>query len=475
MLPWLSEGTAENSDSPFELLRLACGLNPIGYQQRMRALKALRAAVRAREDEFVRAISDDFGGRSREETLTFEVFAIYSQINHARRHLKKWMKRRAVSGAWFLQPSRAFYQYQALGVVGIIGTWNYPLLLTIGPMIEAIAAGNRVMVKPSEMAERTGRLIADLIAKTFPSDYVGCVLGGAEASRAFSELPFDHLFFTGSARVGQEVMRAAAQNLTPVTLELGGKSPVILHASYPLDLAAGRIMAGKLTNAGQTCVAPDYVLVQEGQLERFELAARRAVKRLYPALANNPDYTRLAGARQFARVSELVADAARKGARVALMNPADEELSGVFPPALIFDVTDEMAVMREEIFGPVLPVVSYRTMEEAVAYVNARPRPLALYYFDEDRGRVDEVLARTMSGGVTVNDCLFHLGQPNLPFGGVGPSGMGQYHGFDGFVTFSKKRGVMVQRRWAATGLLRAPFAGWRKRIIQAMLWLAGR
>jgi len=437
----------------------------------MRALKDLRKAVRARQEELVQAVSEDFGGRSRQETLALEVFAIYSQINHARRNLKRWMKRRAVKGAWFLQPSRAFYQYQALGVVGVIGTWNYPLLLTLGPLIEALAAGNRVMIKPSEMAERTADVIADMIAKTFPEDYVTCVLGGAEMAREFSELPFDHLFFTGSARVGEQVLRAAAANLTPVTLELGGKCPVILHKSYPLRRAVERIMVGKLYNAGQTCVAPDYVMVSEGRLEEFELLAREHVRRLYPELAGNSDYTRMAGVKQYDRVAELVADAARKGARVVSMGAGGD---GAFPPTLIFEATDEMAVMREEIFGPVLVVVSYRTMEEAIAFVNARPRPLALYYFDENPRRVDELLARTMSGGVTVNDCIFHLGQPNLPFGGVGRSGMGQYHGSDGFVTFSKKRGVMVQRRWAATGLLHAPFGALAKELIRAMLWVEG-
>jgi coniferyl-aldehyde dehydrogenase len=437
----------------------------------MRALKALREAVRARQEELVQAVSEDFGGRSREETLALEVFAIYSQINHARRNLKKWMKRRRVKGAWFLQPSQAFYQYQPLGVVGVIGTWNYPLLLTIGPLIEALAAGNRVIVKPSEMAERTAGVLADLIAKTFPADYVACVLGGAEVAREFSGLPFDHLFFTGSARVGEQVLRAAAANLTPVTLELGGKCPVILHPSYPLRRAVERIMVGKLYNSGQTCVAPDYVMVSEGQLEEFELLAREQVGRLYPQLVDNPDYTRMAGVRQYERVAELVADAARKGARVVSMGTGGGR---VFPPTLIFDATDEMAVMREEIFGPVLVVVSYRALDEAIAFVNARPRPLALYYFDENAKRVDEVLGRTMSGGVTVNDCIFHLGQPNLPFGGVGRSGMGQYHGFDGFVTFSKKRGVMVQRRWAATALLHAPFGRLAKGIIRMMLWMEG-
>jgi coniferyl-aldehyde dehydrogenase len=456
----------------FETQRLAFLQSPTGYPQRMRALKILRDSLRQHQEDLVQAISEDFGGRSREETLTLEVFAIYSQINHARRHLKSWMRRQPVSGAWFLQPSRAFYQYQPLGVVGVIGTWNYPLLLSIGPMIEALAAGNRVMLKPSEIAGRTAQRIAEIIAKTFPPDYVTCILGGPEVSQAFSALPFDHLFFTGSAQVGQQVLKAAAANLTPVTLELGGKSPVIVHESYPLRRAVERILVGKLYNAGQTCVAPDYVMVQAGQEQAFEELARRQVAALYPTIVDSPDYTRIVSSRHYDRLSALVADAARKGARVVSMGAGGAR---AFPPTLIFEATDEMAVMREEIFGPVLPVVTYRNIDEAIAFVNARPRPLALYYFDENRRRVDDLLQRTMSGGVTVNDCIFHLGQPNLPFGGVGPSGMGQYHGFDGFVTFSKKRGVMVQRRWAATALLHAPFGNLARVLIEIMLKIESR
>ena len=443
------------------------------YRQRMQALAVLRDGVRARQEELLNAVSEDFGGRAHEETLLLELLPFYDQIRHARRNLRGWMRRRRVGSTWFLRPSSAFYQYQPLGVVGVIGAWNYQLLLTLGPVIDALAAGNHVMLKPSEITPRSAETIAKIIAETFPPEYVTCVTGGPEVASALSALPFDHLFFTGSTRVGQLVMQAAAANLTPVTLELGGKSPAIVHDSYPLARAAERIIIGKLYNAGQTCVAPDYVLLPAAREAAFEAETRRIVPGLYPRLVDNRDYTRVVSRRHYERLQSLVEDAVAQGARVVTLNPADEPCTPenrVLPPTLVFAPTDAMAVVQEEIFGPVLPVITYRTLDEAIAYVNARPRPLALYYFDEDTRRVDEVLTRTISGGVTVNDCIFHLGQHNLPFGGVGPSGMGHYHGFDGFVTCSKKRGVMVQRRSAGTSLFHAPFRGRTRTMIDALL-----
>ena len=446
-------------------------------RRRRQALATLRDAVRARQDELLRAVSDDFGGRAHEETLLLELFPFYDQIRHARRKLKGWMKRRRVSTTWYLKPSKAFYQYQPLGVVGVIGAWNYQLLLTLGPVVDALAAGNHVMLKPSEITPRSADVIASIIDEAFPPEYVTCVTGGPDVASAFTALPFDHLFFTGSTHVGKLVMKAAAANLTPVTLELGGKSPAIVHAGYPLARAAERIMGGKLYNAGQTCVAPDYVLLPEGSEAEFEANARRVAERSYPRLVDNPDYTRIVNSRHYARLQSLVDDAVAKGARVVPLSADDSGTpeNRVFPPTLVFSPRDDMTVMQEEIFGPVLPVVAYRRLDEAIAYVNARPRPLALYYFDEARDRIDQVLQRTMSGGVTINDCIVHLGQHELPFGGVGPSGMGHYHGFDGFVTFSKKRGVMIQRRWSASGLLRPPYGARARAMINRLLGLVSR
>ena len=464
-------------EARLETQREAFARHAPDYERRMQALAALRDGMHARQDELLRAVSDDFGGRAHGETLALELFPLYDQIRHARKHLGQWMRRRPVGSSWFLQPSRAFYQYQPLGVVGVIGAWNYQVLLTLGPVVDGLAAGNHVMLKPSEVTPRSADVIARIVADAFPPEYVTCVTGGADVASAFSALRFDHLFFTGSTRVGQRVMQAAAANLTPVTLELGGKSPAIVHDSYPLARAVPRIITGKLYNAGQTCVAPDYVLLPAGREAAFETEARRTVAMLYPRLADNPDYTRIVSGRHYDRLHGLVTDAAAKGARVVELTPAPEpvtQVNRVLPPTLIFSPNETMSVMQEEIFGPVLPVVAYRTLDEAIAFVNARARPLALYYFDDDPRRQDAMLARTMSGGVTLNDCIFHLAQHNLPFGGVGPSGMGHYHGFDGFMTFSKKRGVMVQRRWAATSLFRAPWCR-RRRLLDAVLWLARR
>ena len=470
--------TTEILAARLEAQRAAFARQPPDYQKRMRALAALRDGVHARQEDLARAISQDFGGRSREETMMLELFPFYDQIRHARRHLKNWMRRRRVRSSWFLRPGRAYFQYQPLGVVGVIGAWNYQLLLTLGPVVDALAAGNHVIVKPSEVTTRSAELIAAIIAAAFPPEYVTCVTGGPETASALTSLRFDHLLFTGSTRVGSLVMQAAAPNLTPVTLELGGKSPAILHRSYPMRRAVERIMTAKLYNAGQTCVAPDYVLLPEGQERAFEEEARRFVAATFPRLVDNSDYTRIVNGRHYERLQGAVEDATKRGGRVVTLSPAGESGTAdnrVFPPTLVFAPDDAMLLLQQEIFGPVLPVVTYRTLDEAVAYVNERPRPLSLYYFDQDKHRIDEVVSRTRSGGVTINDCIYHLAQHNLPFGGVGPSGFGQYHGFDGFVTFSKKRPVMVQSRWSPLSLFRPPYSARTRSLINAVLKIALR
>jgi len=441
-----------------------------GYAERREALRSLEQALLKHKDEIVAAISDDFGGRAAEETLALELFPTLAEIRHAISHLQGWMKPRRAPVAWQFWPARAKVLHQPLGVVGILSAWNYPLFLSYAPLANALAAGNHVMLKPSEFAPRTAELLRSMAAGLFSPDYVTVVLGEAETGGEFSHLPFDHLLYTGSGRVGKLVMRAAAENLTPVTLELGGKSPAIIHPDYPLRRAAERILAGKLYNAGQTCVAPDYVLVPSSRRAEFVELAREITTRMYPRLTKNADYTRIINVRHYQRLAALLLDAERKGASVIRMSPSDEicdEANRVFPPALITDVNEEMAVMQEEIFGPVLPVVPYETPDEAIEYVNARPHPLAFYYFDENSGRVQRVLEKTLAGGVTVNDCIFHVGQCTLPFGGVGPSGMGRYHGFDGFETFSKKKGVFLQSRWTPLSLLRPPYGATARRMLK--------
>jgi coniferyl-aldehyde dehydrogenase len=448
------------------------------YRRRIAALSALRDGLHAHEDALVQAVSDDYGGRAREETLLLELFPLYEAIRHARRHLRRWMRRRRVGGSWALLPARAFVMYQPLGVVGVVGAWNYQLLLTLGPVVDAIAAGNHVMLKPSEVTPRSAALIARLVAERFAPEYMTVVTGGPETAAAFSALPFDHLVFTGSTRVGHLVMRAASEHLTPVTLELGGKSPAIVHASFPLATAMRRILVGKLYNAGQTCLAPDYLLVPEGREAEVERLAIAMVRELYPTLADNADYTRIAAPAHHDRLQRAVAEAEARGARVVRMAPAGEPPrpgDRVVPPTLVFGAPDDTTLMREEIFGPVLPVVTYATLDAAIEYVNARPRPLALYYFDLDRGRVDHVLARTISGGVTINDVVLHIAQPNLPFGGVGASGMGHYHGFDGFQQLSKKKGVMVQSRLSALSLFHPPYGVRTRRLLDVLLRAARR
>ena len=441
-----------------------------GYAERREALRSLEQALLKHKDEIVAAISDDFGGRAAEETLALELFPTLAEIRHAISHLQGWMKPRRAPVAWQFWPARAKVLHQPLGVVGILSAWNYPLFLSYAPLANALAAGNHVMLKPSEFAPRTAELLRSMAADLFSPDYVTVVLGEAETGGEFSHLPFDHLLYTGSGRVGKLVMRAAAENLTPVTLELGGKSPAIIHPDYPLRRAAERILAGKLYNAGQTCVAPDYVLVPSSRRAEFVELAREITTRMYPRLTKNADYTRIINVRHYQRLAALLLDAERKGASVIRMSPSDEECdetNRVFPPVLITDVNEEMAVMQEEIFGPVLPVVPYETPDEAIEYVNARPHPLAFYYFDENSGRVQRVLEKTLAGGVTVNDCIFHVGQCTLPFGGVGPSGMGRYHGFDGFETFSKKKGVFLQSRWTPLSLLRPPYGATARRMLK--------
>jgi coniferyl-aldehyde dehydrogenase len=453
--------------------RAAFAHQPPDARRRIRALDALLKALRARREDFVQAISEDFGGRARQETLLLEVFPLVDTIRHTIRHLPQWMRPRPAATGWQFLPGRSRVVYQPLGVVGVIGAWNYPLLLSLSPLVSALAAGNHVMLKPSELAPRTASLLARLVSDLFPDDYVTVVTGGTETGAAFAALPFDHLLFTGSARVGKLIMRSASEHLTPVTLELGGKSPALVHPDFPAQTAAARIMAGKLYNAGQTCIAPDYVLVEAGAREEFVRLASQAAETMYPRLVDNPDFTRIVNREHYHRLRDLVGDATQKGAGMLEVNPAHEtanEQNRVFPPTFLWNVNDGMSVMREEIFGPVLPVVAYRSLDEAIAYVNARPRPLALYYFDRNSKRVESVLARTTSGGVTVNDTILHIAQNDLPFGGVGPSGMGSYHGFDGFLTFSKKKGVFLQSRFTTLGLLRPPYGTLARRMTDFLI-----
>ena len=437
--------------------RRAFQANPYpNRDERVQWLDALHRLLADNQQAVIEAISADFGNRSADETLLAELMPSLHGIRYARRRLHKWMKpsRRSVGLAF--QPASARVVYQPLGVVGVIVPWNYPLYLAIGPLVGALAAGNRVMLKMSESTPATGQLLKTLLAQVFPEEQVAVVLGEADAGIAFSRLPFDHLLFTGSTSIGRQVMRAAADNLTPVTLELGGKSPAIVSTSVPLDDAAERIAFGKTLNAGQTCVAPDYVLVPRVRIEGFVEAYRSAIRRFYPQLADNPDYTAIVNPRQHARLQDYLDDARARGAR--LLPLFEQGQARRMPHYLLLDVNDEMRVMQDEIFGPLLPLVPYDDLDQALAYINARPRPLALYYFGYDKAEQRTVLERTHSGGVCLNDTLLHVAQDDLPFGGVGPSGMGHYHGHEGFLTFSKAKGVFIKQRFNAARMIYPPY-----------------
>ena len=452
----------------FDTQRRAYAANPMPpAAQRQQWLKALRDLLSDERQALINAISQDFSHRSADETLFAELMPSLHGIHYASKHLKGWMKpsRRAVGIAF--QPASAKVIYQPLGVVGVIVPWNYPLYLAIGPLVGALAAGNRVMLKLSESTPATGELLKSLLAKIFPEDLVCVVLGEAEVGMAFSKLPFDHLLFTGATSIGKHVMRAAAEHLTPVTLELGGKSPAIVSADVPLKDAAERIAFGKALNAGQTCVAPDYVLVPEDRVDAFVEAYTNAVRGVYPTLTGNADYTAIINERQLARLNAYVKDATDKGA--TLIPLYDQGQARRMAHSLLLNVSDDMTVMQDEIFGPVLPIVPYRGLDQAFAYINQRPRPLALYYFGYNKGEQNRVLHETHSGGVCLNDTLLHVAQDDMPFGGIGPSGMGHYHGHEGFLTFSKAKGVLVKQRLNAAKLIYPPYGKSIQKLIQKL------
>lgn len=424
------------------------------------------------EREFADLIAQDFGNRSRVETVMAESIFTRSAIRQARRHLRAWMKPRRVPTALTYLPGRSRLLRQPLGVIGIISPWNYPLQLALAPLVGVLAAGNRAMLKPSELTPRLAEALQRRLAEAFAEDEVAVVTGDAETGKAFSALPFDHLVFTGSTAVGRLVAQAAAKNLTPVTLELGGKSPAIVDPSADLARTAERIAFGKLLNAGQTCIAPDYILVSRARREALVDALRAAVARMYPTIQGNPDYTSIVSDRHYARLRELVEDARARGATVVELAPPGEPADPArrtFAPVLLLDVNDGMRVMQEEIFGPLLPIVVCDTPEAALDYVNARERPLALYWFGEDRARRERVLNGTIAGGVTINDTLMHIAQEALPFGGVGPSGQGHYHGEFGFRQFSKEKPVFIQSRFAGVRLLYPPYGAFTDRMLKLL------
>ena len=434
---------------------------PPDLARRKAHLKTLRAAIIARRTELENAISADFGHRSRHETALMELLGMIQGIDYYRRKLRGFMKpqRRHVSPVYW--PAKAFIAYQPLGIVGIMAPWNYPVSLAINPLTAALAAGNRAMIKPSEATARTSAVIQQMIADCFAPEEVAVVLGGPEVGAAFSALPFDHLLFTGSTEIGRSVMRAASENLVPVTLELGGKSPTIVARGHVNDRTLSALAFGKFANAGQTCVAPDYLYVHRDDIGEFANRFGTIVEQFYPNGPAGDDYSSIVNDRHFDRLNALIDDARDKGGTVMTIGARPQtaaERPRTLPPTLVLNASRDMRVMREEIFGPIMPILPYDRIDEVIDHVNSGPRPLALYYFGEDGAECRAIMQRTTSGGFGVNNTLLHAGQDDLPFGGVGASGMGAYHGIEGFRAMSHGKAVFVQPRWSLLNLLHAPF-----------------
>ncbi|NGP52032.1 coniferyl aldehyde dehydrogenase [Thioalkalivibrio sp. XN8] len=456
----------------FDAQQAAFGAAPMPTLAARKAdLKRLKDVLIANRERLVAAVSTDFGGRAGPETQA-EILAVVHHIKYCLRRLRRWMKPQRRSTSLLMATTRAMVYYQPLGVVGVVVPWNYPIALSAGPLVFALAAGNRVMIKMSETTPRTAELMRHLLSEAFEERQVAVVLGEAQTAREFTRLPFDHLLYTGGSEVGRLVMKEAAANLTPVTLELGGKSPTLISEDVPMDLAAERICFGKALNAGQTCVAPDYVLCPAGRVDEFIAAFGKHLAKMYPGLVRNSDYSAVVNERHYRRLRGYIDDARERGGEVIELNPgglSPETGSRKLPLYLVKNATAEMRVMKEEIFGPVLPIVAYNHLQEAIDFINARPRPLALNLFDFNPERRERVLAETHAGGVCINDAVSQFIAEDLPFGGVGESGMGHYHGYEGFLTFSHAKAVFERPRLNTGKVLYAPYGGWLQRL---MYWL---
>ncbi|MFX3658073.1 MAG: coniferyl aldehyde dehydrogenase [bacterium] len=440
---------------------------PVPAEVRRDRLERAIGLLKTHQQRLVDAMTADFGHRSPHQSLFTDVAASIGPLRHAQKHLARWMKpekRKVGPFPLNLLGARARVEFQPLGVVGVISPWNFPVNLTFTPLAGILAAGNRCMIKPSEYTPETSALMAEIVPTVFDEMEIAVVIGGPQTGADFAGLPFDHLLFTGATSVARHVMRAASENLVPVTLELGGKSPVVVGRSVDMQKTADSIMTGKMLNAGQICLAPDYVFVPEERIEEFVSASQRSVAKMYPTLLDNADYTSVINQRHFERLNGYIDQARQAGARVVEINPAGEDFRQQphhkIPPTLIVNPDDSLAVMQDEIFGPVLPVKGYGRVDEVIDYVNHRPRPLGLYYFGTEAAERERVLTHTTSGGVTVNDVVMHVAQEDLPFGGVGPSGMGAYHGEDGFRTFSHAKAIFTQSRINVAELagLRPPY-----------------
>jgi len=438
------------------------------YAERIAHLHRLKAALLSHQDSLAQALSRDYGHRSADDTTISDIMPCINNLNYTLKHLKKWMKPSRRHPGLLLAPASIKVHYQPLGVIGIIVPWNFPIMLSLGPLITALAAGNSAMIKLSEFTPETNKVIAAMLSEIFDKNHVVCIEGEAEVAATFSSLPFDHLLFTGSTTVGRHVMRSAAQNLTPVTLELGGKSPVIVANDINMDQAVERMIYGKSLNAGQICVAPDYVLVPHDKMSDFVQAYKNKFTQMYGLVSDNDDYGSIINQRQFDRLMAMLDDARAKGANIESANGEAINVEKRKVPAQIITATsDDMFLLQDEIFGPLLPVIPYRDLDEAIHYVNQRPRPLSLYLMSFNKATQQKVMAHTHSGGVCINDTVFHVAADDAPFGGIGQSGIGHYHGKEGFLTFSHAKTVLKRGKLFNTGkLIHPPYGG----VIQQLL-----
>lgn len=445
----------------FNQQRLAFYASPApSLADRLDLLSRLHQLLITHREEFVAVISRDFGHRARYETL-FEIFSIVEEIKYAKRHLKQWMKAKKCKVSIWYQFASTKLMPQPLGVIGIIAAWNGPLLLTLSPLIGALAAGNRAMIKASELAPLTGGVLKETLLKYFSEEEVAFITGDSHIGKEFASLPFDHLLFTGSSTVARSVLNTTSQNLTPVTLELGGKSPVIIAKAVNLKSAIKKIIIAKLFNAGQVCLAPDYIFLPQGFEKNFITIAKKMIKTYYPKIISNPDYTNIINAFHMERLQSYLDDAKAKGAEIIPLAEPDEtkiRSGNKFMPLALLNAKPNMSIMQQEIFGPFLPIICYENITEVIAYINARPKPLGLYYFGRDKNEIETLLTNTYSGGVSINAIGLHFCQTHLPFGGVGASGMGHYHGEYGFNTFSKLKPIYYQHRLNFLPLFYPPY-----------------
>lgn len=452
-------------------LKQACQAHPMpSLEQRRNRLGALKGALLAHKQPLCDALALDYGQRSDYDSLVADILPCVMQINYSLKRLKGWMRPARRHPGLLLAPARVEVHYQPLGVIGIMVPWNFPVMLSLGPLIGAIAAGNRAMIKLSEFTPHTNALLRTLLAQVFGDDEVVVIEGDAGLAAAFSTLPFDHLLFTGSTAVGRLVMAAAAPQLTPLTLELGGKSPCLIAPDMPLALAVERMIFGKSLNAGQICVAPDYVLLPRGQEQAFIEAYQAHFRRLYPKGLDSPDYGSIINRAQYERLTAWLAEAKQAGAQVhPCASPARDDGARRLVPHLLTEVPGHCQLMQQEIFGPLLPLVPYDSIDEALAYIAARPRPLACYLMSLDPALQSRLIRETHSGGMAINECLFQVAADDAPFGGIGPSGMGHYHGHEGFLTFSKAKTVLRRGRFSAGTLIHPPYRRWYQRLMMAL------